>query len=339
MINLELRKGDLGDGEVKSIQTDRVVLVAGSKAEVALVREIYRRFVKDLASEQKIADTLNTRGAVRESGHPWTRGTIHHVLINENYIGNNVWNRVSFKLRKKRVHNHPDMWIRADGAFPGIVDRQLFDAAQTIIRARTDRMSDQAMLDGLVRLRETAGFLSDLIIDEAEGIPCSRTYRGRFGSLSRAYQLVGYAPRRDLSYVEINRGLRTLHPQVLSAILDEPSWCWLPRPHGSGKHDHFSQWRNHHFGSDRAMLPNARAAHIDGTCVLTPSMQPDVTIAVRMDAANQAPLDYYLLPRIDIETAKIQLAEANGLGLDGYRFDTLETFYEYLEPVIVAEAA
>ena len=61
--------------------------------------------------------------------------------------------------------------------------------------------------------------------------------------------------------------------------------------------------------------------------------QPDVTIAVRMDAANQAPLDYYLLPRIDIETVKVQLAEANGLGLDGYRFDTLESLYEHLAPV------
>ena len=142
-----VRKGDLGKGEAKSIQTDRVVLVAGSKTEVALVREIYRRFVKDLASEKKIADTLNSsrHGQGKRAVH-WTRGTIHQVLINENYIGNNVWNRVSFKLRKKRVRNHPDMWIRADGVFPSIVDRQLFDAAQTIIRARIARMSDQAML-------------------------------------------------------------------------------------------------------------------------------------------------------------------------------------------------
>ena len=67
-----------------------------------------------------------------------------------------------------------------------------------------------------LRAAATVGFLSDMIIDEAEGMPCSRAYRDRFGSLLRAYQLVGYAPRRDFSYVETNRALRTLHAQMLS---------------------------------------------------------------------------------------------------------------------------
>ena len=56
-------------------------------------------------------------------GRPWTRGTVHQVLTNEKYVGNNVWNRISFKLKKKRVRNTPEMWIRADGAFEPIVDR------------------------------------------------------------------------------------------------------------------------------------------------------------------------------------------------------------------------
>ena len=33
---------------------------------------------------------------------------MHQVLTNEKYIGNNVYNRVSFKLKKKRVINPPD---------------------------------------------------------------------------------------------------------------------------------------------------------------------------------------------------------------------------------------
>ena len=82
-------------------------------------------------------------------GRPWTRGTVHQVLINEKYIGNNVWNRRSFKLKKKRVRNSPDMWIRAEGAFEPIVDRDLFDAAQSIIRERSHRrFTDEEMLDG-----------------------------------------------------------------------------------------------------------------------------------------------------------------------------------------------
>jgi hypothetical protein len=47
------------------------------------------------------------------------------VLSNEKYIGNNVYNRRSFKLKKVRVVNQPDMWIKKEGAFEGICWRHL----------------------------------------------------------------------------------------------------------------------------------------------------------------------------------------------------------------------
>ncbi|OKO76618.1 serine recombinase, partial [Bradyrhizobium sp. AS23.2] len=212
-------KGELRRGEHKSIQTDRVVLAAGPDAEVNIVREIYRRFVDENVSERQLAEELNALGITRELGEPWTRGTVHQVLINEKYIGNNVWNHVSFKLKKRRVRNQPSMWIRSDGVFPALISRALFDTAQTIIRARSLRLSDEEMLRSLLALRDSAGLLSGLIIDEAEGLPSSSAYRSRFGSLLRAYQLVGYTPRRDFRYVEINRHLRKLYPTVVSGIV------------------------------------------------------------------------------------------------------------------------
>jgi hypothetical protein len=89
---------------------------------------------------------LNDEGTLTDLGRPWTRGTVHQVLTNEKYIGNNVYNRVSFKLKNKRVVNHPDMWIRADGAFAAIVDSSVFQAAQRIIQARCIRLTDEEML-------------------------------------------------------------------------------------------------------------------------------------------------------------------------------------------------
>ena len=41
-------------------------------------------------------------------------------------------------------------------------------------------------------------------------------YRSRFGSLLRAYQLIGYSPGRDYDYVAINAMLRAMHQQVVS---------------------------------------------------------------------------------------------------------------------------
>src|SRR5262249_25368235 len=106
-------KSDLARGEQKSIQTDRIVLVPGPPEEIQTVHWIYRAFVDQQKAEAEIAKLLNARGIRTDLGHPWTRGTVHQILINEKYIGNNVWNRTSFKLKRKRVHNSPDMWIRA----------------------------------------------------------------------------------------------------------------------------------------------------------------------------------------------------------------------------------
>ena len=84
----------------------------------------------------EIADVLNAEGHHTDLGRPWTRGTVHQVLTNEKYIGNNVYNRVSFKLKKKRVVNPPDMWIRADGAFESVVSgRRLLHGARDHPRA------------------------------------------------------------------------------------------------------------------------------------------------------------------------------------------------------------
>src|SRR5690606_18090500 len=110
-------KGVLRRGEHKSIQTDRVILTPGPSDEVEIVRQIYRAFVHDGQSEQTIADNLNERGIQTDLGRPWTRGTVHQLLINEKYAGDNVWNRRSFKLKQKRVRNDPDHWIRAPGVF------------------------------------------------------------------------------------------------------------------------------------------------------------------------------------------------------------------------------
>jgi len=210
-----LAKGDLTRGEHKSIQTDRVVLVPGPPEEIKTVRWMYHTFLGG-RDEREIAVMLNKRAIATDLGRPWTRSTVHQVLINEKYVGNNVWNRGSFKLKKKRVRNNPETWIRAAGAFEPVVERSTFEAVQEIIRRRSYRLSDQEMLDALHKLLHERGYLCGLVIDEAEGLPSSSAYQTRFGSLLRAYQLVGFTPERDYRYIEINRALRRMHPQIIA---------------------------------------------------------------------------------------------------------------------------
>jgi hypothetical protein len=96
-------KAPLQRGEHKSLQTDRVILVPGPLEEVETVRRIYRLFVVQRRSEREIATILNEEGLKTDLGQSWTRGIVHQILSNEKYIGNNVYNRVSFKLKQKRV--------------------------------------------------------------------------------------------------------------------------------------------------------------------------------------------------------------------------------------------
>jgi hypothetical protein len=47
-----------------------------------------------------------------------------------------------------------------------------------------------------------------------------------------------------------------------------------------------------------------------------------------MNQMNAGILDYYLLPRFDMEATKLRLAEDNGAGLDAYRFGALDALFE-----------
>ncbi|MBE7183806.1 MAG: recombinase family protein [Methylobacterium mesophilicum] len=331
-------KGALARGEQKSLQTDRVVLTLGPEDEVATVRRIYRLFVDDGRGEQDIADILNAEGHPTDLGRLWTRGTVHQVLINEKYIGNNVWNRVSSGLKKKHVRNPPERWIRADGVFPAVIDRSTFDAAQSIINARSLQLSDEEMLAALRELFEREGMLSGIIIDEADGLPSSNAYRSRFGDLLRAYKLVGFTPRRDYAYVETNRKLRQLHPGVVNEVLAglRGVGCRVeqePRTDLICVNGEFS-----------LSIVISRSFRTPGGSLrwllrLETGLLADITVAVRMDSINKAPLDYYLLPAIDMSSRKLKLAEDNALALDAYRFDTLDPLYDLAQPIFIAEAA
>ena len=319
-------KAALAPGEHKSLQTDRVVLEPGPPEEVETVRLMFRMFVSDGKSERAIADFLNQRQVPTDLGRPWTRDTVHRVLTSEKYIGNNVFNRISFKLKRKRVVNTPDMWIRAVGTFPAIVPPDLFEAAQIILARRRQKLSDTEMLAKLKALYEQHGHLSAVVIDEAGALPRSGVYRRRFGSLTRAYGLVGYVSQRDDGYIEVNRVLRRLHADVVGDVVAN-----VERRGGSVARDSATDLLtiNGEFTSSIvvARCTSTTSGAMRWKVRLDVGLRPDITLALRMAPENQQALDYYLLPRIDVSAPRLRLARHNGIFLDAYRFDSLAHFF------------
>ncbi len=331
-------KASLSRGEHKSLQTDRVILMPGPDEEVEIVNQMFRWFVGDGLVESQIAVRLNGMQVKTDLDRDWTRATVHQVLTNEKYVGANVYNRISFKLKKLRVENPPDMWIRRDGAFKPVVAADVFYTAQGIIRARARRYTDEELLERLRGLFQNRGFLSGMVIDEAEGMPSSTVYAHRFGSLVRAYQLVGFTPDRDYRFLEINRALRRMHPMVIAEterriaelggeVRCEPSTGLLQV--------------NREF-SVSVVLARCKVLDHGGRrwkVRFDTSLQPDITVAVRLDAANIEALDYYLLPRLDFGAPRLSLHEHNAVELESYRFDTLDYLYAMAERTRVRWAA
>jgi DNA invertase Pin-like site-specific DNA recombinase len=323
-----IAKAELARGEHKSLQTDRVILKPGPPEEVAVVRRLYRMFVVQRRSETEIAAALNAEGLMTDLGRSWTRGMVHQILTNEKYIGNNVYNRVSFKLKAKRVVNPPQAWVRADGAFDGVVEPDFFEAAQRIIHDRSRRFSDQDLLDHLAALLAKKGWLSGWVIDEVEDMPSSSTFRHRFGSLIRAYQLVGYSPGRDFRYIETNRALRALHPNVVNQIVAD-----IGGVGGQVHRDPVSDMLhiNDEFSASVviARCHMTSAGGLRWKVRLDNGLRPDITIAVRMENDNATVRDYYFLPWLDLgDCPNLRLAPENGIRIDAYRFDSFDPFLD-----------
>lgn len=331
-------KGILERGEHKSIATDRVVLVEGPDEEVAVVREIYRQFVDEQCSERQIADWLNGHGIISDLGRPWSRGAVHQILINDKYVGHNVWGRTSFKLKSRHVRNDPSEWIRHDQAFPAIVPQALFDSARLIIEQRSKRLNDQEMLVLLSDILAKNGYLTGLIIDECEDGPSSSAYQARFGSLLRAYSLVGYFPDHDYRYLEINRALRRMHPSIVKSVIEGV------RAVGGIASQNLE---------DDTLLINEEitASIVIARCKptrsgsrrwkirLDESLRPDITICVRMHEDNMNAHDYYILPRMTLAEGVLRLADHNGLSLDAFRFESLDGFFALAERAPFRKAA
>ncbi len=320
-------KGELKHGEQKSISTHRVILMPGPDEEIQVVNNIYGWLIRERLSVNEITRRLNGLGVMPHHGLRWTSAKVQDVLTNEKYIGNNVFNKRSSKLKTTSIDNPPEMWIRKEAAFEGIVPKDVFHAAQDILNARGVRYSDEDLLEKLRQLFKRTGWLSSMAIDRSPDMPTSKTYAARFGSLKVAFEQVGYFGHCNFEYQEINRRIRRMHPEIIE------------RTHAAIAKMGGTVWRD----------PKTDLLHVNREliiCVLLTrcytaltgvrrwhvrfdpaKFAPDITILIRLNDANQAELDYFLLPRLDLPEQSLNIYSHKESSLDYFRFDNLDFFY------------
>jgi len=316
-------KQELAMGQRKSLLTERVILIPGSDEERGIVLWVYDQFIGGI-SETEIAAQLNAKGVENHFGRLWSRGTVCEVLTNEKYVGNNLFNRTSGKMKSRAKPNPESEWVRKDHAFEPVVDMERFYTVQGIYRERNKKTTDDELLKGLRDLYARQGRLSALIIDEADFLPPSSLFRTRFGGLLRAYRMIGYTPERDYQYVAINQRLRALHAEiVVDVVRNIENLCGRQIP--VDPESCLLELNYNLFVSvviSRCFTTTARTRR--WKIRFDSGLRPDITVAVRMDIRNEAIKDYYILPALEFSYGQLKLSEDNAGFLDSFRTDTLD---------------
>lgn len=320
----------LSFGKRKSIQTDRVILAPGPAKEVRIVNLIYDMFIEQYIPEFLIADKLNRNGTPAENGTLWTRGKIHTILTNEKYIGNNIYNRTSSKLKTKTVKNPKEEWVRCNKAYKKVVSIKKFLKAQEIIQARSKNMTNEDLLEYLRLKLKEKGKLSGVIIDEDDFGPSSSIYKSRFGGLIRAYELIEYKPEHDYTYLEINNQLRFFYSKLIETFKTEIENCNCNIEEEPNTQE-FIINNNMSVSVIICKCKKLKSGRLRWKIRLEPNHTPDITIVIRMDSENKLPVDYFILPKLDFNFTKLIIKENNPALFELYRYDDINLFYRLLK--------
>jgi len=211
-------KQRLASGERKNLASDRVILAPGPACELQVVRDIYRMLISDRLSIYAIARELNGRGIKYRGDSCWTHHTVAEVLTNPKYAGFNVFGRTSSRLYAPTVERPKSEWSLTPGAFEPVVDHATFLEAQQTLTYRTTNKSDEEILNSLSNLLSREGRLSLKLIEGCTDVPSPSTYRLRFGSLRRAYEMIGYGRPEQFGAIDLRRRTQTLREELIAKI-------------------------------------------------------------------------------------------------------------------------
>lgn len=223
IVNPDGRLGRVLDrGERKARPEQFLRMVPEGPTQSRTLRRIFRLFLSEHLPPVRIADRLNEEGSLWIDGTPWNKTRVSNVLRCELVTGRQPYGKTTHTLGRPIHQNARETWGSVE-VFPPIVPLRTFNAAQARLRALRGHniKTEREMLDDLRAIHARHGRLSIALIDATRGVQKSSAYFARFGTLGRAYKLIGipYAPRERglrpdgtrLSREEVLEGIRRVH--------------------------------------------------------------------------------------------------------------------------------
>jgi DNA invertase Pin-like site-specific DNA recombinase len=295
-----VRKQELAFRERKSISTDRVILVPGPSHEVQLVKEIYRMFISEKRTTCDIVRKLNADGVPRPGHSQWDISAIRIILTHPKYAGYSVHGQTTGRLYKPRVKVPRAEWIVRPGAFEAIIDPVTFAQAQRTYSRWNSTSTNEELLEDLRALLASAGRLSTVLIRRSPRTATPSTYCLRFGSLQKAYKLIGYTNPRQFACVETRNRTASIRGGLMVQIAKAFPTKISIIPAGN-------RWRSRLRLSSGLIV----CVLVTQSVKIMKKLQPRwraypigrerkfITLLVRLDATNSSILDMFVFPNID----------------------------------------
>ncbi|MBO5408923.1 MAG: recombinase family protein [Clostridia bacterium] len=109
-----------------------------NEEQAKIVKMIFSLYTVDHLGCQRIANYLNSLSVKTRKGTPFTRTSVRHILKNETYIGNVIYNRINYTYKngkkvRKKVNSRED-WIVGKGTFPKLITEEQFAKAQELMK-------------------------------------------------------------------------------------------------------------------------------------------------------------------------------------------------------------
>ena len=220
-------------------------------------------------------------------------------------------------------------WAVKPGAFAAIIDAHQFEQVQNWLRYRREPIPPTTMLRKLKRLLAKKGTLSTALIDSTRGMPNAHLYWLRFGSLRRAYELIGYKCQK-VRYVRSEHVCSTV--KLMNELVATIQYAFPGKVASFG-----GRWKKKAImildsGLPVAIAPCRRYWTRKGATRwllrAVPTERNCIVLVCLMDEKNERFEDLYLLPGLGEAVRKFKWLKPNDLYFDrGVKLTHSSNFY------------
>jgi DNA invertase Pin-like site-specific DNA recombinase len=195
LISADGQRRVLERGQSKYLKSDHTVLVLGPKRELESVRTIFHLAADKKLCPSAIAVELNRRNLRYWGDTPWDYLRVNAILRNERFLGYTVWGmrNTQFNSRPRRVPR--ENWVIKHGVFRPVITPEQFLCARKWIASR---FVGNAQYSKEEILRHLASLVNRKIPTrkpwKSKRWLWAKRWRNRFGSILRAYELIGHRP-------------------------------------------------------------------------------------------------------------------------------------------------